>query len=119
MTTTPEPGSIEALVEASIPPKITKAGRKTFAETVEEFEAVATWLTDGDQPALTMLYNIADELDRKFTAALVAQFGLVYRDLRKREDGGGTDPADEVAEAMKAATAMRAAAAAAVVAARQ
>ena len=68
----------------------------TFTESVQEFIAASPWLAPSDAPAVVTLQRLADELDNgALVPALVAQFGLTFRNLLKRapvEDG----PADEL-----------------------
>lgn len=52
-----------------------------FAAKVAQFKKDATWLADEDGLALVMLEALAEEIDVKLTAALLAQFGLTYRSL--------------------------------------
>lgn len=57
----------------------------TYQEAVAAFEAASPWLTDADLPALVTLRSVAKTLDDgKANPALIAQFGLVYRNLQKR-----------------------------------
>ena len=68
----------------------------TFTESVQEFVAASPWLTSSDAPAVVTLQRLADELDNgALVPALVAQFGLTFRNLLKRApvEGG---PADEL-----------------------
>jgi len=45
------------------------------------------WLEESDQPLITALYQIADQLDSapKITATLVTEFRLLMSDLHKRK----------------------------------
>jgi len=64
----------------------------SFQDAVKRFEASADWLGDADLPALVTLRRIADELDGgNMSPALISQFGLTFRDLRKRQSSGDGD----------------------------
>lgn len=77
---------------------------KTFTESVAQFETTSTWLSTEDQPALVTLYAIATELDRgPMVPALVAQFGLTYRNLLKRAPQTDEAAGDPLEEALRAA----------------
>ena len=69
----------------------------SFKKAVETFKKSAKeWLTDEDSPALVVLEQTAEQLDVKITPALVAQFGLTYRNLLKRKPGDAEDGGDEL-----------------------
>ena len=56
----------------------------TFAEALSEFEAASPWLGPEHAPALMSLRAMAAQLDAGDLApALLAQWGLAYRSLRK------------------------------------
>lgn len=60
----------------------------TFTAATERFLEVADWLGDEDEPAVTSLKIMAAVMDKRFSAATMAQYGLVYRSLmKKRPDG--------------------------------
>lgn len=64
----------------------TEPGR--WVQSVDRFEAEATWLAGVDQPQLIALRSIAEELDGgKFQAALISQFTLIHRALLARKPG--------------------------------
>lgn len=66
------------------------AENESWAATVREFEAEATWLTGADRPQLKALYSIAAALDNgAFQAALISQFTLIHRALLARRPGEG------------------------------
>ena len=57
---------------------------ETFGEAVAEFVSSAPWLGSPHAPALMTLRTLAKALDGgDLTPALVAQFGLTYRNLAK------------------------------------
>lgn len=61
---------------------------QTWVESVDAFEAEATWLTGVDRPQLMALRAIAEALDDgTFQAALISQFTLVHRGLLARQPG--------------------------------
>ena len=67
----------------------------TFEEATNAFLIAAKdWLTDEDEPMATSLIIMARQLDRRFSAATMAQYGLSYRYLAKRrpEDTETKDP---------------------------
>lgn len=61
---------------------------KTFQQAVEDFIAVADWLTDEDLPAIVALQQAAKELDTNgVQAALLNTYGVTYRSLMKKRNG--------------------------------
>lgn len=75
----------------------------SFKEAVTTFEQQAEWLGGADLPALVTLRRIADELDDgNMSPALLSQFGLTFRDLRKREPTG-EGSSDELEAALQSA----------------
>lgn len=72
---------------------------QSFTASVEAFEeANRGLLTPSDSPALTMLYSIADEMDRNgMQVALVSAFGVAFRALQASLDRrAGAADVDEV-----------------------
>ena len=69
-------------------------GCDSFEESVQIFLNSAHWLTEEDEPMTTSLLIMARQLDKRFSAATMAQFGLSYRFLAKRRptDERTTDP---------------------------
>lgn len=60
-----------------------------FAKSVETFVKQADWLTEVDEPAITALREIAEELDSNgVTAALVNVFTVTHRALVKKGQKG-------------------------------
>lgn len=56
----------------------------TFQSAVEEFEAASPWLGPEHAPAVVALRAMATQLDRgEMAPALLGQFGLAFRALRK------------------------------------
>ncbi len=79
-------------------------GRLTFTASVQAFIAVSDWLGPEHMPSVVALVELADKLDTELTAAMAAQFGLTFRDLRSQapsSPAGGDD--DPVAAALRAA----------------
>lgn len=108
MTDSTENGSIGGFVDAHTPPKTNRSGRETFVERVDKFVAASkSWLSDVDDLAIGILYALAEELDGKITGALMAQFGMTYRDLVKRAPGRNPDDEDPVAKAIREAAEKR------------
>lgn len=67
----------------------------SLTESVETFLKEATWLTDVDQPMVTLLRGLAAEIDSNgMSAALANTLGVTYRSLLKSR---GTS--DDVTEA--------------------
>ncbi|MFJ2544385.1 hypothetical protein [Microbacterium sp. NPDC087589] len=63
---------------------MTVSTANSFSESVAEFESSAPWLGAPHMPALVTLRKLAEALDGgALTPALVAQFGLTYRNLAK------------------------------------
>lgn len=79
----------------------------TYRESVDSFIDAASWLGDADGPGVMTLIKIADILDAdpKPQAALISQFGMVFRDLRGREPKATGESGDPVAAALAAALA--------------
>lgn len=52
------------------------------------------WLTDADAPAVMALKQMAAQLDKRFSAATMAQYGLFLRALAKKapDSEGDVDP---------------------------
>lgn len=74
--------------------------QKTFTEAVLDFIRSSSWLTDVDEPAVTALLAMADELDKSITPAMLAQYGLTYRNLLSRSPVMA-DEQDELAKLLK------------------
>lgn len=73
---------------------------ESFQGAVETFVGEASYLGDQDLPAIVTLRRIAAQLDEgEMSPALISQFGLTFRDLRKREPKG-EPPADELEQAL-------------------
>ncbi|WP_429456244.1 hypothetical protein [Microbacterium sp. ZKA21] len=71
-----------------------------------EFETSAPWLGAPHMPALVTLRKLAEALDTgDLTPALVAQFGLTYRNLSKLapSESGAEDPLEAALRAAGAA----------------
>ena len=67
----------------------------TNEEALETFLIDAKeWLTDADAPAVMALRQMAVQLDKRFSAATMAQYGLFLRALAKKapEGEGDFDP---------------------------
>ncbi|WP_084130319.1 hypothetical protein [Demequina sp. NBRC 110055] len=67
----------------------------TYKGAVRAFIDASPWLTDADLPALVTLKKLAAALDAgEDRTAVVAQFGLTFRNLQARApqaDGSGDD----------------------------
>lgn len=75
---------------------------QTFLGSVEEFVAASPWLGPEHAPALMTLRAVATKLDGgDVQAALVSQFGLVYRALLGQRPT--VEQADPLAEALQEA----------------
>lgn len=62
---------------------------ETFEEATHAFLIAAKeWLTDEDAPMTASLVIMAKQLDKRFSAATMAQYGLSYRYLAKRRPAG-------------------------------
>ena len=70
----------------------------TFTEAVEKFLAEASWLSGADAPMVASLQIMAAQLDKRFSAATMAQFGLSFRYLAKKApaDEGTKDPLERL-----------------------
>lgn len=78
------------------------AAARPFSLAVTRFKRSARgWLTPADAPAVTALVEIARLLDDGDpTPAMLAQFGLTYRSLLKREPTA-SDPEDAFEAALR------------------
>lgn len=74
--------------------------QKSLMQATLDFIRTSSWLTDVDEPAVTMLLALADEFDRERTSALAAQYGLTYRNLLARAPQVA-DEQDELAKLLK------------------
>ena len=74
--------------------------QKTFTEAVLSFIRNSPWLSDVDEPAVVALLAMADDLDTTMTPALLAQYGLTYRNLLSRAPQVA-DEQDELAKLLK------------------
>lgn len=73
----------------------------TFTESIEEFVNASDWLAPEDTPAVVTLQRLAEELDRgPLVPALVAQFGLTFRNLLRRKPTGDS-PSDPLEAALR------------------
>ena len=73
----------------------------TNEEALEAFLIDAKeWLSDGDAPAIMALRQMARQLDKKFSAATMAQYGLFLRALQKKapSENGDIDPLEALLE---------------------
>ena len=60
--------------------------KMTYSQSVEKYLRESQWITDAEAPAVTTLRSLADALDNgPLVPALVAQFGMTFRSLQKRE----------------------------------
>lgn len=76
----------------------------TFRSAVKAFEDASPWLGDADLPARVALRSMADALDGGDLApALLAQFGLTFRNLQKRAPAEDHAPADPLEAALRGA----------------
>lgn len=69
----------------------------TFKGSVTEFIKASPWLGPAHAPAVVSLRKLATELDKEVTAALAAQFNLIYRNLAKQAPGAAAE-VDEVGD---------------------
>ena len=67
---------------------------KTFTEAVEALEKNATWLDETDEIMVIALYRCAESLDKRMSAGVLTQFGLMARALLKKapDSAYGDDP---------------------------
>ena len=57
----------------------------TYCEATETFLKAADWLSEIDEPMVTGLRHLAEELDNGFAATTYAQYGLTFRYLAKQK----------------------------------
>ena len=69
----------------------------SFKDSVQLFLEQAEWLTQKDQPAVTSLERLAEALDARLTASLMAEFTKTYRLLinSKPDKDENTDSLDD------------------------
>lgn len=77
--------------------------RQTYAQSVEAFLRECDWLTPLDAPAVAILRHLAADLDDGAGAAVVAQYGVAYRNLLKRQPDaqGESDPVGELIDGIR------------------
>lgn len=65
---------------------------QTFAEAVQTFLIEADWLTKAEEPQTVALVRMAEKLDERITATMLAEFRQTFRYLRdlKPEERGET-----------------------------
>lgn len=82
-----------------------RRARKTYSASVDEFLKASPWLGPMDAPAVAALQNLAAQLDEDPIPAMVAQFGLTYRNLLKRAPGAEAevDPIDALVDQARGA----------------
>lgn len=96
----PNHGLIEAAVAAQIDADLNRKRSdddESFLGAVEEFIQASPWLGAEHKPALVILRALARQLDMRVTAAMVAQFGVAFRDLRGQAPAAGGSDDDGVA----------------------
>lgn len=71
-----------------------------FTRSVQAFLLAADWIGAEHMPSVVMLSRIAAQLDRELTAALAAQFGVTFRDLRSQAPGSA-EPDDPIETALR------------------
>ena len=72
----------------------------TLSEQTEAFLASLEWLTDAHIPAVAQLRLLAGLIDETPIPALIAQYGLTYRDLVKQAPAE-PEQLDELAKLLK------------------
>ena len=60
---------------------------ETYTAAAERFLKTADYLLESDQPMITGLRHLADELDKVYLASTYAQYGLTFRYLVKQKPG--------------------------------
>lgn len=78
-------------------------GQITYTQSVQAFVSAADWLGAEHMPSLVTLFSVAGKLDREVTAAMVAQFGVTFRDLRSQAPGGAADDEDPLEAGLRGA----------------
>jgi hypothetical protein len=113
MATTPENSDIVFLENTTAPrplPSVAKTSQNIEASLVGSFKSMVDVtevflhacgpLNHADTAAAASLLRIAQELDTNFTPALMGQWGLTFRDLKK-SILGNEDDGDELARLLK------------------
>lgn len=78
-------------------------GLVTFTQSVRAFIAASSWLDAEHMPSLVTLLSVAEKLDREVTAAMVAQFGVTFRDLRSQSPSATPSHDDPLEQLLAAA----------------
>lgn len=93
-------GAIQAQIRADQCASGHDPDEDSFITAVNRFVAASDWLDDEHAPSLVTLKQLARQLDQRVTGALVAQFGVTFRDLRAQAPASNipvTPPTDEPA----------------------
>lgn len=104
MTANQENPTIEALIEAQFAAdRREREGtdtEETFLGSINAFTASSPWLGPEHGPAIVTLRALARQLDQRVTAALVAQFGVTFRDLRSQSPSSTAPSSDPIETAL-------------------
>lgn len=94
----PIEATVDAQIDADLDRKATDPDEDSFLGAVNEFVAASEWLGPEHKPALVVLRALARQLDLRVTAAMVAQFGVTFRDLRSQAPAAGGSEDDGVGD---------------------
>lgn len=83
--------TVETQIDTDLELKAANSDEDTFLSSIEAFIAASPWLGAQHKPALVTLRALARQLDMRVTAAMVAQFGVAFRDLRSQAPTGSPD----------------------------
>lgn len=89
---------VEAQIDADLGEKANDGDEESFLGAVREFIAASPWLGPEHKPALVTLRALARQLDLRVTAAMIAQFGVAFRDLRNQAPAAGAGEDDGVGD---------------------
>lgn len=75
----------------------------TYVQAVDMYVGANTeWLSDNEQPLITALYKAAEQLDKRTSASLLAEFRQVMREIHRRKPGAAlVEKLDEFDDFMK------------------
>ena len=103
------PASITSMVDAFLAEQRALSGADdgmTFTRSVQAFLSAADWIGPEHMPSVVTLTKLAAQLDHDLTAALAAQFGVTFRDLRTQAPMQA-EPDDPIEAALRQRTAGR------------
>jgi len=103
-TTTPSISElVDQFLRAQRATNVSEIVGMSFTKSIQAFISVSDWLAPEHMPAVYTLTALAEQLDSSpnVSAALIAQFGVTFRDLRSQAPSSSyTD--DPIEQALRA-----------------